>query len=122
MDFTPAAVDEAVIVRHLFRSVRTVALFLYCPETQGEHDQAQKPHRTQNALQKTCPRVQRRTIVDGKEPDRDEEEEDGDPRENARLKDELEAARRAGARQAAPFSIGAPKRRPRRPGRKPGRA
>jgi transposase len=43
-------------------------------------------------------------------------------RENARLKDELETARRAGARQAAPFSKGAPKRRPRRPGRKPGRA
>jgi hypothetical protein len=43
-------------------------------------------------------------------------------RENARLKDELEAARRAGARQAAPFSKGAPKRRPRRPGRKSGAA
>jgi transposase len=41
-------------------------------------------------------------------------------RENARLKDELEAARRAGARQAAPFSKGTPKRRPRRPGRKAG--
>lgn len=43
-------------------------------------------------------------------------------RENTRLKDELASARRAGARQAAPFSKGAPKRRPRRPGRKPGRA
>ena len=43
-------------------------------------------------------------------------------RENTRLKDELEGARRAGARQAAPFSKGAPKRRPHRPGRKPGRA
>jgi len=43
-------------------------------------------------------------------------------RENTRLKDELEAARRAGARQAAPFSKGAPKRRPRRPGRKRGAA
>lgn len=43
-------------------------------------------------------------------------------RENTRLKDELEAARRAGARQAAPFSRGAPKRRPRQPGRKPGAA
>ena len=41
-------------------------------------------------------------------------------RENARLKEELETARRAGARQAAPFSKGGPKRRPRRPGRKPG--
>ena len=43
-------------------------------------------------------------------------------RENVQLKDQLEAARRAGARQAAPFSKGAPKRRPRRPGRKPGAA
>jgi transposase len=43
-------------------------------------------------------------------------------RENAKLKDELEAARRAGARQAAPFSKGAPKRCPRRPGRKAGAA
>jgi transposase len=43
-------------------------------------------------------------------------------REITRLKDELEAARRAGARQAAPFSKGAPKRRPRRSGRKAGRA
>ncbi len=42
-------------------------------------------------------------------------------REVTRLKDELEAARRAGARQAAPFSKGAPKRRPRRPGRTAGR-
>ena len=32
----------------------------------------------------------------------------------------MDAARRAGARQAAPFSKGAPKRRPRRPGRKAG--
>ena len=36
--------------------------------------------------------------------------------------DELEAARSAGKRQAAPFSKGAPTRRPRRPGRKPGAA
>ena len=43
-------------------------------------------------------------------------------RENARLKDELEAVRRAGARQAAPFSKGAPTRHPRRPGRKAGAA
>lgn len=41
-------------------------------------------------------------------------------RELARVKEELETARRAGTRQAAPFSKGAPKRRPRRPGRKPG--
>lgn len=40
--------------------------------------------------------------------------------ENARLKDLLERARRAGKRQAAPFSKGAPKAQPRRPGRRPG--
>lgn len=40
--------------------------------------------------------------------------------ENARLKDLLEQARRAGKRQAAPFSKGAPKAQPRRPGRRPG--
>ena len=43
-------------------------------------------------------------------------------RENTRLKEQLESARRAGKRQAAPFSKGAPKRRPRRPGRKAGAA
>src|SRR3954467_475529 len=37
-----------------------------------------------------------------------------------RLKAELEQSRRAGKRQAAPFSKGAPKANPKRPGRKPG--
>src|SRR3954447_7531642 len=37
-----------------------------------------------------------------------------------RLKAELEQSRRAGKRQAAPFSKGAPKAHPKRPGRKPG--
>jgi transposase len=37
-----------------------------------------------------------------------------------RLKKELEEARRAGKRQAAPFSKGAPESNPKRPGRKPG--
>jgi len=41
-------------------------------------------------------------------------------RENERLRNALEAARRAGFRQAAPFSNGAPTEDPRRPGRKPG--
>lgn len=41
-------------------------------------------------------------------------------RENERLRNALEAARRAGFRQAAPFSKGAPTPHPRRPGRKPG--
>jgi len=37
-------------------------------------------------------------------------------------KEELEAARHAAKRQAAPFSKGAPRASPRQPGRKPGRA
>jgi transposase len=37
-----------------------------------------------------------------------------------RLKAELEQSRRAGKRQAAPFSKGSPKAAPKRPGRKPG--
>src|SRR5262245_41363984 len=36
------------------------------------------------------------------------------------LKTELERSRRAGKRQAAPFSKGPPKAHPKRPGRKPG--
>ena len=47
-----------------------------------------------------------------------ERERDRLQREKARLIDELDAARRAAKRQAAPFSKGAPKRRPRRPGRR----
>lgn len=43
-------------------------------------------------------------------------------RENERLRKELEGARRAGFRQAAPFSKGAPTPHPRQPGRKPGPA
>jgi transposase len=40
--------------------------------------------------------------------------------ENARLRSQLEAARRAGKRQAAPFSKGRPAKDPARPGRKSG--
>ena len=43
-------------------------------------------------------------------------------RENERLKEELEMARRRATRQAAPFSRGLPKEHPERPGRKPGLA
>ncbi len=42
--------------------------------------------------------------------------------ENAKLRRVLEGARRAGKRQAAPFSKGSPKPNPKRPGRKPGKA
>jgi len=38
------------------------------------------------------------------------------------LQEQLEAARRAGKRQATPFSKGKPKDRPKKPGRKPGHA
>lgn len=41
--------------------------------------------------------------------------------ERDRLKNELDLARRAAKRQAAPFSKGAPKANPKRPGRKPGK-
>jgi len=41
--------------------------------------------------------------------------------ENARLRGQLEEARRAGKRQAAPFSKGGPAKNPARPGRKSGR-
>ena len=49
-----------------------------------------------------------------------ERERDRLRRENERLRQQLDAARRAGFRQAAPFSKGAPRPHPRRPGRKPG--
>jgi transposase len=42
--------------------------------------------------------------------------------ENEQLKAELDEARRQNKRQAAPFSKGAPKPQPRKPGRKPGSA
>jgi transposase len=41
--------------------------------------------------------------------------------ENERLREELDKALRAAKRQAAPFSRGAPKKNPQRPGRKPGK-
>ena len=53
--------------------------------------------------------------------ERAERDRDRLQRENERLRKQLDAARRAGFRQAAPFSKGAPVSRPRRPGRKPGR-
>lgn len=43
-------------------------------------------------------------------------------RDNRSLERKLEAALRAGKRQAAPFSKGEPKDKPQRPGRRPGRA
>ena len=57
-----------------------------------------------------------------RERERIEHERDRLREERDRLEKELEAARRAAKRQAAPFSKGAPSACPRRPGRKPGRA
>ncbi len=57
-----------------------------------------------------------------RENERLERERDRLRRENERLKTELEAARRAAKRQAAPFSKGAPVAKPKRSGRKAGRA
>lgn len=49
-----------------------------------------------------------------------ERERDRLRHQNERLKKQLDAARRAGFRQAAPFSRGAPKPKPAKPGRKSG--
>jgi len=57
-----------------------------------------------------------------RELERVERERDRYRRERDELEKELETARRAAKRQAAPFSKGAPTPTPRRPGRKPGRA
>lgn len=56
-----------------------------------------------------------------RERERIERERDRLREERDRLEKELELARRAAKRQAAPFSKGAPSPNPRRPGRKPGR-
>lgn len=57
-----------------------------------------------------------------RERDRLRQERDRLRRKIGRLEGELDAARRAIHRQAAPFSRGMPRRRPRRPGRKAGAA
>jgi len=58
----------------------------------------------------------------GKARNRYRRERDALRKKIERLEDDLDAARRAAHRQAAPFSRGAPKRRPRRPGRRTGLA
>lgn len=82
----------------------------------------EKPTESNDDLRRENARLRRELERERAERARVERERVRLERENTRLKDELEAARRAGARQAAPFSKGAPKRRRRRPGRKPGRA
>lgn len=70
--------------------------------------QKEQLHRDQEKLIREQERMQRQQ-------ERLRQERDG-------LKQELELARRAGRRQAAPFSKGTPKANPKRPGRQPGGA
>jgi len=79
--------------------------------TEGEQEAVEREIRR---LEREVQRVQR-------DRDRLQRENDAQREQIERLKDELEAARRAGKRQAAPFSKGDPKRKPCRPGRKRGK-
>jgi transposase len=90
-------------------------------------DRADRPTPTDDALRDELARTRRdnarlRNDVARLERERGEWQRERERlrRENERLKDDLEAARRAGARQAAPFSKGAPTPHPKRPGRKSG--
>lgn len=77
---------------------------------------------SQDALQRQI-RDQAREIERlRREVEQRERERDRYKRERDELEKDLEAARRAAKRQAAPFSKGAPTPTPRRPRRKPGRA
>jgi transposase len=73
-------------------------------------------------LRRELERTEREREQIEREREQIERERDRLREERDRLEKELEAARRAAKRQAAPFSKGAPSPRPRRPGRKPGRA
>src|SRR4029453_5704945 len=67
---------------------------------------------------------QLRERIEGLEAERERRQGGGERRQevNARLRGEVEALRRAGKRQEAPFSRGEPKADPKRAGRKPGAA
>jgi transposase len=73
------------------------------------------------ALERICARLraEKKKLAAGKAAA--ERQIEGLRQEVARLTAELDAARRSGKRQAAPFSKGPPKPHPRRPGRKPGK-
>jgi transposase len=73
-------------------------------------------------LRRELERVERERERIEREREQVERDRDRLREERDRLEKELEAARRAAKRQAAPFSKGAPSPCPRRPGRKPGRA
>ena len=76
---------------------------------------SERIERERERAQHDCDRAQRERDRLRRERDRLREKID-------RLEDTLDAARRAGFRQAAPFSKGAPKLAPRRPGRRSGAA
>ena len=75
--------------------------------------EVEEPRRDGETLEREAERLQ-------KEAERLEREKERLWRERNHLKEELETARRAAKRQAAPFSNGEPKRNPKRPGRKAG--
>jgi transposase len=77
--------------------------------------------RERDEAQRERARVERETERLREENARLEQERDRLRREIGRLTQALEAARRSGKRQAAPFSKGAPTPRPKRAGRRPGR-
>ena len=72
--------------------------------------------------QREIERLQREHERADRDRDRYRRERDTLRKKIERLEDDLDKARRALHRQAAPFSRGAPHRLPRRPGRKPGAA
>ena len=84
--------------------------------------QIREERREQERLREENARLRREIERVERERERLERERDRLREECDRLEKELEAARRAAKRQAAPFSKGAPSAHPRRPGRKPGRA
>jgi transposase len=78
--------------------------------------------RENERLRQEIERLRRELERSEREREQVERERDRLREERDRLEKELEAARRAAKRQAAPFSKGAPHPSPRRPGRKPGAA
>ena len=78
------------------------------------------PHEIINELRDEVERLRNDRNRAEAERTRLERDRDRLRRENERLRQQLDAARRAGFRQAAPFSKGAPKSHPRRPGRTSG--
>lgn len=85
-------------------------------------DRSDRPTPTDATLRDELVRTRRDLVRVREELARVERERDRLRRENERLKHDLDAARRAGAHQAGPFSKGAPTPHPKRPGRRSGTA